>query len=693
VGSSSELDGLAVIAHRAQAYTNASGAAIALGGGTPGELICRARSGTRAPEVGTTLQIDGTFTGLCVQSGRLMRCDDTERETRVDTAAARLLGVRSMMVAPIAGPEGLTTGALALFSFTPNAFSATHEAVLKTLADEITQLLRRQAATAQPPAPVGAQQAAPTPAPTPALSLVRVFPKPATEESPQAIASGSTDPSITDAAKVEPAPVSATPPPPRKRMTVEITVAAIVLLGVLGAGLWVIFKPARPNVALAGTLRPTFHIHGSNTLGSDCVPALIKAYLIHLGATDVQVTPIRTEEVFISGKTAKGLPVGIEIQSHGSFTGFKGLADGTAELAMASTRLPDPESIKGDSADATAKRATLEKLRGLKSAATEYVVGLDGIAIISAQARAASSLSKQQVCDMFSGKITDWSQVDPAHPGVIKRYVRDKNSGTRKTFVDICYDGQDNLPASGPNVFEDSHQLSSTVSQDADAFGFIGLPFVSPASPIAVDGRLPGESSVRLEEYALTRRLYLYRNVPDPAESGYINDFVEFALSSQGQQIVRQVGFVDQEIKLENPEPTRDAPRDYLALTAGARRASLEVRFEASSAVIDSKAIRDLARLKKFLEDNHAAAQNVLILGFADRTGTPWRNCAISKERARLVDDQLHRIGVANTTWAAFGQAMPLTLETGPEGAAKNRRVEIWATDNLLAYTGVKTCP
>jgi len=613
-----------------------------------------------------------------------MRCDDTERETRVDTAAARVLGVRSMMVAPIAGTDG-TTGALALFSFTPNAFSTTHEAVLKTLADEITPFLHKQAAAVQPPAP--------TPSLVPAPASVHTFPDPVTAERPQSVVTSSSPPSPPVPIVVETIPSTARSKARRRRMSVGFAFGGIVVLGILGGGLWTIFKPARPNVALAGSVRPTFHVHGSNTLGSDCVPALVKAYLVHLGAKDVQVTPIRKEEVFISGKTAKGLPVGIEIQSHGSFTGFKGLADGTAELAMASTRLPDPESIKGDSADSAAKRATLEKLRGLKSAATEYVVGLDGIAIIGMGARAATSLSKQQVCDMFSGKITDWSQVDPAHPGTIKRYVRDKNSGTRKTFVDICYDGKDDLPASGPKVFEDSHQLSSTVSTDADAIGFIGLPFVSPASPIAVDGRLPGESSVRVEEYALTRRLYLYRNVHDPAESGYINDFVEFALSSEGQQIVRQVGFVDQEIKLENPEPMRNAPRDYLALTAGAQRASLEVRFEASSAVIDSKAIRDLARLKKFLEDSHASAQNVLVLGFADRNGTAYRNCAISKERARLVEDQLHRIGVANTTWAAFGQAMPLTQETGPEGEAKNRRVEIWITDGQHEYAGVKTCP
>jgi phosphate transport system substrate-binding protein len=688
-----EFDQLAAIVHRAQAYTNSSGAAIALGSVSKGELICRARSGSRAPDIGTTLLLEGTFTGLCVQSGKLMRCNDTEMEARVDTAAARALGIRSMMVAPIACPSGVS-GALALFSFTPNAFTGMHEAVVKTLADEAAGFLQKQSIA--PPGEMTTEERDLLAGKAGVTRAAQSLPQPdgpREREKTSTAVSGLT--SATPAARVEPASNRLAMKAPSKSARGRIFPLAVglgIVLIVAGA-LWEFLKPERPNLALAGSFPPTFRIHGSNTLGSDCIPALIKAYLSHLGASDIQVTQSRKEEIFISGKTAKGSSVGVEIQSHGSWTGFKDLADGKAELAMASTRLPASESVKGDSTDAQAKRAALEKIKGLKTAATEYVVGLDGIAIIGSQIRASLSLSKQQVCDMFSGKITNWSQVDPAHPGVVKTYVRDKNSGTRKTFVDLCYDGQDKLPSAGMDVFEDSHQLSTTVSKDADAIGFIGLPFVSPASAIAVDGKLPAESSVRLEEYALTRRLYLYRNVYDPAESGYIKDFIEFALSSEGQNIVRQAGFVDQVIKLESPEPVRGAPRDYLALTAGARRASLEVRFESSSAVMDSKAVRDVARLKKFFEDSHAAAQNILVLGFADRTGTPSRNCAVSAERARLVEDQLHRIGLANTTASAFGQAMPLTEEAGLEGMAKNRRVEIWVAENLHEYTGAKTCP
>ena len=132
-GSSDEL---AVIAQRAQAFTNASGTAIALSEGSSDEIICRARSGASAPDVGTALRVEGSFTGLCIQSGKELRCDDAETDTRVDTAAIRALGIRSMVVTPIK-EENRVVGVLAVFAPTAHAFTITHVAVLKTMADQI----------------------------------------------------------------------------------------------------------------------------------------------------------------------------------------------------------------------------------------------------------------------------------------------------------------------------------------------------------------------------------------------------------------------------------------------------------------------------------------------------------------------------------------------------------------------------
>src|SRR5215469_4967998 len=134
-------DELTVIVQRAQAFTNASGAAIAIGNSE--EIVCRARSGSSAPDVGTALRVEGSFTGICIQTGKELRCDDAETDTRVDTSAIRALGIRSMVVTPIKD-EGKVVGVLAVFAPTPHAFTITHVAVLKTMADQISALLQKE---------------------------------------------------------------------------------------------------------------------------------------------------------------------------------------------------------------------------------------------------------------------------------------------------------------------------------------------------------------------------------------------------------------------------------------------------------------------------------------------------------------------------------------------------------------------
>jgi TonB family protein len=169
-------DDLAVIAQRAQAFTNASGTAIALSEGSLDEIICRARSGSSAPEVGTSLRVEGSFTGLCIQSGKELRCDDAETDTRVDSAAIRALGIRSMVVIPIK-EEGRVVGVLAVFAPTAHAFTITHVAVLKTMADQIAALLQRERKTRDggyAPEPL---RAAPAPVAKPAaISAAPVVP-------------------------------------------------------------------------------------------------------------------------------------------------------------------------------------------------------------------------------------------------------------------------------------------------------------------------------------------------------------------------------------------------------------------------------------------------------------------------------------------------------------------------------------
>lgn len=168
-------DELGVIAQRAQAFTNASGTAIALNEGNADEIVCRARSGSAAPEVGAVLRVEGSFTGLCIQTGKELRCDDAETDTRVDTAAIRALGIRSMVVTPIRD-DNKVVGVLACFAPTAHAFTITHVAVLKTMADQISVLLQKErrpkdeSIQAGPPVAMPKPVAsAPTPLPPPVV--------------------------------------------------------------------------------------------------------------------------------------------------------------------------------------------------------------------------------------------------------------------------------------------------------------------------------------------------------------------------------------------------------------------------------------------------------------------------------------------------------------------------------------------
>jgi hypothetical protein len=101
-GLGSDLAGaLQLIAARAQTLAHASGAAIALATDDADFMDCRASSGTDAPTIGARLQVGSGFSGECVKTGQMLRCDDTELDTRVDRENCRVLGIRSILAVAV----------------------------------------------------------------------------------------------------------------------------------------------------------------------------------------------------------------------------------------------------------------------------------------------------------------------------------------------------------------------------------------------------------------------------------------------------------------------------------------------------------------------------------------------------------------------------------------------------------------
>jgi GAF domain/PilZ domain/Sel1 repeat len=135
---------LQLVATRAQILVRASGAAVALVGPDPTFMICRATAGPDAPPVGAKLEIGSGFSGECVRTAQLLRCDDTETDSRVDRDVCRALGLRSMAAVPVRMGEKVI-GLIEVFSTKPHAFTDHDTTTLQRLAGLIRTALNRTA--------------------------------------------------------------------------------------------------------------------------------------------------------------------------------------------------------------------------------------------------------------------------------------------------------------------------------------------------------------------------------------------------------------------------------------------------------------------------------------------------------------------------------------------------------------------
>jgi putative methionine-R-sulfoxide reductase with GAF domain len=146
--------GISIIAEKAQSLTGATGAAIALRRGN--EIVCRARTGRTAPDIGVRLQTDSGLSAECVRTGEVLLCDDAESNPRVDWATCRRMGVRSILVAPLRHYRR-TLGVFEVLSSTPHAFDDSDVATMQFLSGMMVATISRLS-TLQPGPPVALEE-------------------------------------------------------------------------------------------------------------------------------------------------------------------------------------------------------------------------------------------------------------------------------------------------------------------------------------------------------------------------------------------------------------------------------------------------------------------------------------------------------------------------------------------------------
>ncbi|WP_238383586.1 substrate-binding domain-containing protein [Colwellia psychrerythraea] len=409
-----------------------------------------------------------------------------------------------------------------------------------------------------------------------------------------------------------------------------------------------------------------FRLHGSNTIGEKLAPLLLEGFLQHLHIKEfawTRSTPLeRVLHYHVDGK-----PYAIELKAHGSSTAFSALKDKTADIGMSSRRIKDSEVKQ------------LTKTAGhLNKIGNEHIIGLDGLAVIVNQNNPVKRLSSETLAKIFSGEISNWSQIGGAILP-IKLYARDQHSGTWDTFKSLVLKKHSKKLSQQAIRFESSSELSTLVSQNEAAIGFIGLNYVLHNKAIAISESkdtgaiFPTRFTIGTEDYALSRRLYFY--TPTSA-SNLVKDFAQYALSTEGQQVVANAGLISQNIKLEQVYPLSRAPKKYQQYASKAKRLSLNFRFAYATKELDNKGKRDLLRLVDFMEDHQSS--RIVLMGFSDSVGAQVKNTHLSYQRAKSVELALTSRGIPVLAVEAMGEALPIANNNTEDGRKRNRRVEVW---------------
>lgn len=419
-----------------------------------------------------------------------------------------------------------------------------------------------------------------------------------------------------------------------------------------------------PNGSSVQTL---FTIHGSNTVGESLAPNMVMAYLEAKGAKNVRVSLLdQPNEKMVKGDfPSLGKSVQVAIAAHGSSTGYKSLINGDADIWASSRAVKAKEVLAA------------KAFSNLLEPQSEHILGIDGLAIVVNPSNTVNQLSKEQLGMIYSGQVTNWSELGGPDM-IISLFARDENSGTWDSFKNMVLGKRFKLSELAQR-FESSEHLVRNVLQNDGGIGFIGMAFVGKSKLLAIsDGPAqafkPSQLTVATEDYALSRRLFFYTH--SAPSNSYVQEFMRFAQGIKGQAIVRSEGFISQNVESMVTAKAEDMPEDYVELVQGAKRLSVNFRFQEGSAQLDNKALMDIQRLAYFVREQNPNSKLVLI-GFGDKRKNEQRSKLLSKLRAMAVKRELSRLGIYPEKTTGYGDFNPVASFEGAS-KVKNRRVEVW---------------
>ena len=231
----------------------------------------------------------------------------------------------------------------------------------------------------------------------------------------------------------------------------------------------------------------------------------------------------------------------IQVNGGGSGTGIAALINGTVDLAQSSRPMKDKEKE-----DVQTKRNTT---------LNETPVALDALAVFVHQSNGVKELTLQQIEQIYTGKVTNWSQVGGKGAPIVL-YGRENSSGTYEYFKEHVLGKADFAPRT--QTLQGTAAVINAVGKDANGIGYGGIAYARDVRAVGVKSNAgaaavqPTEGNVKNGAYPISRKLFFYW-VP----SDQIQKFVTWVTSAEGQAVVNEVGYY----------PLSDAPATDMTTT------------------------------------------------------------------------------------------------------------------------------
>ena len=226
----------------------------------------------------------------------------------------------------------------------------------------------------------------------------------------------------------------------------------------------------------------------------------------------------------------------ISVTGGGSGTGIASLINGTVDIANASRKIKEEE---------------IAEAQGNGVEPVEHIIARDAIAVIVNPQNPVRELTLQQISDIYSGKIKNWSEVGGEDRPIV-RLSRETNSGTHVYFLETVLrmgnSDDTTLFSMDTLLLPSSEGIIVEVRQNPNAIGYDGLGYVpEDLKMIAIAEEeggayvLPSIPTVNDKTYPIARDLYMYT---DGEPTGIIKDYLDWILNSEAQEIVAELGFV-----------------------------------------------------------------------------------------------------------------------------------------------------